>query len=196
MFTGIISDLGSVGEITRGQAAVRFKIITSYPTDSIKIGESIACNGCCLTVIGNNADTLTFEAGEETLRRTTFSDLQPNDVGNLERSLRVGDELGGHWVTGHIDTVGTITQRNDQGDWSEIWCEVPPEFTSQLVSKGSVAMDGVSLTVVKVVDCQFSVALIPHTLSLTTLGDRQAGDRMNIETDILAKYVERQLQSN
>ncbi|MCH2129600.1 MAG: riboflavin synthase [Pirellulaceae bacterium] len=196
MFTGLVETAGTVTSIVDQPPGKLLSISASGFTAGIDLGASVSVNGCCLTVIGNNADTLTFEAGEETLRRTTFSDLQTNDVVNLERSLRVGDELGGHWVTGHIDTVGTITQRNDQGDWSEIWCEVPPEFTSQLVSKGSVAMDGVSLTVVKVVDCQFSVALIPHTLSLTTLGDRQAGDRMNIETDILAKYVERQLQSN
>jgi riboflavin synthase len=128
------------------------------------------------------------------LQRTNLGELRAASSINLERSLRVGDRLGGHYVTGHIDALGALDERIDSGDWSTFWFRVPRALTRQMASKGSVAVDGVSLTLVEVEDERFSVALIPHTLAVTTLGKLQPGDRVNIETDVLAKYVERQIQ--
>lgn len=160
------------------------------------VGASIANNGCCLTVVEVDGDLLSFQAGEETLSRTNLGQLQPGDRLNLETSLRMGEEIGGHLVTGHIDGLATVDERIDNAEWSTIWFRVPPHLTRQMASKGSVAVDGVSLTLVDVEEERFSVALIPHTLSVTTLGLRKVGDTVNIETDVLAKYVERQLEGS
>ena len=146
-----------------------------------------------MTVVAFDGPLLIFQAGSETLSRTNLGDLKPGNTVNLERSLKLGDRLGGHYVTGHIDGVATIDERNDEGEWSEFWFQVPEELTRQMASKGSVAVDGISLTLVEVERERFSVALIPHTLEVTTLGERQIGDTVNIETDLLAKYVQQQL---
>ncbi len=158
------------------------------------MGASISVNGCCLTVIAINGEQLSFEAGEETLAKTNLGQLEEGSRVNLERSLKVGDRLGGHFVSGHVDAVGTIDERIDDQQWSTIYFRVPASLTKQMASKGSVAVDGISLTLVDIEAERFSVALIPHTLDLTTLGAKQLGDAVNIETDILAKYVEKQLQ--
>ena len=134
---------------------------------------------------------LAFDAGPETLQRTNLGQLTPGMHVNLERSLRAGDRLGGHFVTGHIDATGTLAERRDDWEWSTFWFQVPAALTRQMVSKGSVAVDGVSLTLVEIEAERFSVALIPHTLSVTTLGKLQPGDSVNIETDLLAKYVQK-----
>ena len=157
------------------------------------IGDSIAINGCCLTVIGIDGDRFAFQAGEETLRRTNLGRLQAGSRANVERSLKAGDRLGGHFVMGHIDGPGTLASRRDDGDWATFRFTAAGELTRQMASKGSIAIDGVSLTLVDVENSGFSVALIPHTLSVTTLGRLQPGDTVNLETDVLAKYVERQL---
>jgi riboflavin synthase len=193
MFTGLVEGLAEVVALVPEGPGVRLILrLPSSPRPS-GIGDSIALNGCCLTVIAANANELAFQAGEETLSRTNLGKLKPGDVVNFERSLRLGDELGGHLVTGHIDATGTVDRRIDDADWSTLWFRVPPALTTQMASKGSIAVDGVSLTLVDVEAELFSVALIPHTLSVTTLGRRQIGDRVNLETDVLAKYVERQL---
>ena len=137
---------------------------------------------------------MSFQAGEETLSRTNLGELAPGDVVNLEQSLRAGDPIGGHYVTGHIDAVGTVDRRHDDADWCTMWFRAPAAQLAQMASKGSIAVDGVSLTLVDVEDDRFSVALIPHTLAVTTLGRRKVGDRVNLETDVLAKYVQRQLE--
>jgi riboflavin synthase len=173
---------------------VRLVIADSMTAPRAAVGDSIALNGCCLTVVSVDDESLAFEAGPETLARTTLGKLAKGDRINLETSLKVGDELGGHLVTGHIDAVGTINARQDDAEWSTLWICVPGDLMRQMASKGSVAVDGVSLTLVDVEDQRFSVALIPHTLHVTTLGSRQAGDRVNLETDVLAKYVQRQLE--
>jgi len=156
-----------------------------------KIGDSVAINGCCLTVVAVDGATWSFEAGAETLSKTNLGGLKPGDAVNLERPLGVGGELGGHFVQGHVDGVGRVNAILYDGDWVEMWFRIPAELSRFIVPKGSIAIDGVSLTVVDVEADRFSVALIPHTLQVTTLGNRQPGDAVNIETDILAKYVQR-----
>jgi len=140
-------------------------------------------------------ETLAFQAGPETLRCTNLGELKAGSPVNLERSLKVSDRLGGHFVTGHVDAVGTLDSRSDEGEWSTCWFRAPEGLAAQMVSKGSIAVDGVSLTLVDVEGSRFSVALIPHTLSATTLGRLRCGDRVNLETDLLAKYVQQLLNS-
>ncbi|HEY4759540.1 MAG TPA: riboflavin synthase [Thermoguttaceae bacterium] len=156
-----------------------------------KVADSISVNGCCLTVVEKNGDAFGFQAGPETLARTNLGDLKPENRVNLERSLAVGGLLGGHFVSGHIDGVGTLISRDNQGDWSTFWFSVPRNLAVQMASKGSIAVDGVSLTIVDSLQDRFSVALIPYTLAVTTLGPLKLGDKVNLETDILAKYVQR-----
>ena len=155
------------------------------------MADSISVNGCCLTVVEREGDTFGFQAGPETLARTNLGDLQTGSRVNLERALAVGDRLGGHFVSGHIDGVGTLLSRDDCGDWSTFWFSVPRALAVQMASKGSIAVDGVSLTIVASEPERFSIALIPYTLAVTTLGPLQVGGKVNLETDLLAKYVER-----
>jgi riboflavin synthase len=193
MFTGLVQSLAEVIDVTPEPPGVRLTIRDPRLAAQSKTGDSIAINGCCLTVVSIAGDNLAFQAGEETLSRTNLGELAPGITVNLEASLRVGDPLGGHYVTGHIDAVATVAARHDDADWCTMWFQAPAAQLSQMASKGSVAVDGVSLTLVNVEAERFSVALIPHTLAETTLGKRQVGDRVNIETDVLAKYVQRQL---
>ena len=193
MFTGLVESLAEIVELVEEPPGKRLIVCEAGFVESAKIGDSIAINGCCLTVVALGSDTLEFQAGSETLSRTNLGELSAGSCVNLERSVQVGDRLGGHFVTGHIDAVGSLAARNDEGDWSEFWFQMPQPLPRQVVSKGSIAVDGVSLTVVEVKGDQFSVALIPHTLNMTTLGNLQPGDPVNLETDLLAKYVEKQL---
>jgi riboflavin synthase len=191
LFTGLVESLAAVAEIVPEPPGVRLVIREPHIAAGAAIGDSISLNGCCLTVVAVNDQLLAFQAGEETLSRTNLGELAAGDRVNLERSLKVGDAIGGHLVSGHIDAVGTLDRRLDDAQWCTMWFRVPPALTRQMVSKGSIAVDGVSLTLVDVEDDRFSVALIPHTLTVTTLGSRRLGDGVNIETDILAKYVEK-----
>ncbi len=193
MFTGLVQSLAEVKSLVSVGPGVRLTIGDGEMAQRSAIGDSIAINGCCLTVVAIEGEALAFEAGEETLSRTTLGGVKVGERVNLETSLKMGDELGGHLVAGHVDGVGTVAERIDDAEWSKFWFRVPAELTRQMASKGSVAVDGVSLTLVDVERERFSVALIPHTLKVTTLGFRRVGDRVNIETDVLAKYVERQL---
>ena len=194
MFTGLVQSLAKVVDVVPEPPGVRLIIRDSPVAASTKIGDSIAINGCCLTVVNIDGDQLSFQAGEETLSRTNLGELLPGAVVNLEQSLRAGDAIGGNYVTGHIDAVGTVDSRHDNADWCTMKFRAPAAQLAQMASKGSVAVDGVSLTLVDVEQDRFSVALIPHTLTVTTLGQRNVGSRVNIETDVLAKYVERQLK--
>ena len=194
MFTGLVQSLATVRAVVSEGPGVRLVIADSMIAVRSAVGDSIAVSGCCLTVVSVDDECLTFEAGEETLSRTTLGELAKGDRVNLETSLKVGDELGGHLVTGHIDVVGTIDARHDDAEWSTLWVHVPGNLMRQMASKGSIAIDGVSLTLVDVENQRFSVALVPHTLHVTSLGSRQVGDRVNLETDVLAKYVQRQLE--
>ncbi len=188
MFTGLVETLGSVERIEI-EGDGRALVIAAPLWAELALGESVAINGACLTVVAYDARTCRFQAGPETLRRTNLGELKPGDRVNLERALRVGDRLGGHLVQGHVDGLGRITSRQRQGDWEVVWFSCPPELAEQMVSKGSVTVDGVSLTVVDVAADGFSVALIPHTLAQTTLGFKLPGASVNLETDVLAKYV-------
>jgi riboflavin synthase len=193
MFTGLVQSLAEVIDVTPEPPGARLTLREPQIAAQAKIGDSIAVNGCCLTVVAIQGDRFAFQAGEETLSRTNLGELAPGSMVNLEQSLRAGDAIGGHYVTGHIDAVGTVHSRRDDADWCTMWFRAPAAQLAQMASKGSVAVDGVSLTLVDVEPDKFSVALIPHTLSTTTLGKHSVGDRVNIETDVLAKYVQRQL---
>ena len=197
MFTGLVETKSAVRSIRREGPGCVFAIDGTAIGDGIAIGDSVCINGCCLTVIEieaeNDQTTLSFEAGEETLTRTNLGNLASGDGVNLERALAVGDRLGGHYVTGHIDATGELLQRRDDGPWSHLRFSIPDRYGRQVAGKGSIAIDGVSLTVVEAGSDWFTVALIPHTLSVTTLGDRRIGDTVNLETDVLAKYVEKSL---
>lgn len=195
MFTGLIEEMGEVADLERRPPGVRLKIRAPSTVRDAEVGDSIAINGCCLTVVTVDENSLAFDAGAETLSRTNLGRLEQGSHVNLERSLRVGDRLGGHYVTGHIDAAGSLDQRIDEADWSTFWFRMPQRLGRQMASKGSIAVDGVSLTLVDVEPERFSVALIPHTLEVTTLGKLQPGEPVNLETDVLAKYVEKQLES-
>ncbi len=192
MFTGLVQTLAQVVGVQLQPPGKRLRLRVPGVTDAV-LGESIAVNGCCLTVVGIQGEELAFDAGPETLARTNLGRLTAGSPVNVERSLSLGDRLGGHLVTGHIDGLGTLDRRDEDRDWATLWFCVPPALARQMASKGSVAIDGVSLTLVDVAHDRFSVALIPHTLAVTTLGKLAPGDTVNIETDLLAKYVERQL---
>ncbi|MCU0960938.1 MAG: riboflavin synthase [Pirellulaceae bacterium] len=196
MFTGLVELRAEVVQIASVPPGVRLVVRAPSIVPELHIGASIAVNGCCLTVVDISGDTFGFDAGAETLSRTNLGRLRPGSGVNLERSLRLGDRLGGHFVTGHIDGVGYLDRRLDDRDWSTFWFRVPANLTRQMASKGSVAIDGVSLTLVDVERERLSVALIPHTLQVTTLGPLQVGDPVNLETDVLAKYVEQQLRGD
>src|SRR5262245_14063067 len=195
MFTGLVEALGTVRERTPAGAGCRLALSAPGLAGELSVGESVAVNGACLTVVAHDAEACQFQAGPGPLRRPTLGDLAVGDRVNLERSLRVGDRLGGHMVQGHVDGVGHVAERLPQGQWETVWFSCPPELAAQMVSKGSVAVDGVSLTVVDVAADRFSVALIPHTLEVTTLGFKQPGATVNQETDVLAKYVWKYLEN-
>lgn len=195
MFSGIIEGTGIVAELAPEPPGMWITVRADDLAAGARLGDSIAVNGCCLTLVSRQDARLAFQAGAETLGRTNLGELSVGSPVNLERSLQVGDRLGGHFVSGHVDAVGTVAKRHDDESWSTIWFQVPSRLTRQMASKGCIAVDGVSLTLVDVVSEQFSVALIPHTLQLTTLGRLKIGDRVNIETDLLAKYVEQQIRA-
>jgi riboflavin synthase len=194
MFTGLIECLGTVRALTNTGAG-RDLVVAADFAGQLAIGESVAVNGVCLTVVDRDAESCRFQVGPETLLRTNLGELRAGDPVNLERSLRVGDRLGGHWVQGHVDGVGRIDRRLPEGEWETVWFRCPPELALQMVPKGSIAVDGISLTVVAVERERFSVALIPHTLAMTTLGVKRPEDTVNLETDILAKYAQRAMQA-
>ena len=192
MFTGIITDIATVRTIEK-TGDTRFEFTTSFDTSKIVLGASIACNGACMTVIETGDDWFAIEASAESLSRTTLGDLVVGSKVNLEQATRVGDELGGHIVSGHVDGVATLTKRVPEGDSLRLTFEVPEEFAKYIASKGSVTLEGVSLTVNEVDGNTFGINLIPHTQTETTLGSKQPGDRINFEIDMLARYVARML---
>ncbi len=196
MFTGLVEGLGTIrrseasGSGRRLSVAPPAELLTGGPP---QLGDSIAVNGCCLTIVALDAGEWSFDVGEESLIRTNLGGIIAGDAVNLERALAVGARLGGHFVQGHVDGRGTVLDIRTDGEWITMRFGLPSELARYLVEKGSIALDGVSLTVVEALPDQFSVMLIPHTLGATTLGRRRLGDAVNLEVDLLAKYVERLL---
>jgi riboflavin synthase len=195
MFSGIVEALGTVVELKSEPPGCWLIVREPKIAADTRVADSISVNGCCLTVVDRRDDTFAFQAGPETLARTNLGDLKPGSRVNLERALAVGDRLGGHFVSGHIDGVGTLLQRDDSGEWATFWFAVPRELAVQMATKGSIAIDGVSLTIVDSEPDRFSIALIPYTLNVTTLGSLQHGGKVNLETDLLAKYVQRLVEA-
>jgi riboflavin synthase len=193
MFTGIVEELGTVAEVLDQGDAIRLSIRAETVLEDVALGDSIAVNGCCLTVAAVDDDTWTADVMQETLDKTSLHGIRPGDRVNLERAVTADTRLGGHIVQGHVDGVGTVLGRTPSEHWEVVEIGVPPALARYLVDKGSVAVDGVSLTVVVAGDDRFTVSLIPETLTRTTLGTRAAGDLVNLEVDVLAKYVERLL---
>jgi riboflavin synthase len=191
MFSGIVEALGEVVELRSEPPGCRLIVREKRIAAETAVADSIALNGCCLTVVERDQETMGFQAGPETLSRTNLGELRPGSRVNLERALAVGDRLGGHFVSGHVDGVGFLLERQDHGEWSTFWFQVPRQLSVQMASKGSIAVDGVSLTIVQSEPDRFSVALIPYTLAVTTLGPLPPGGKVNLESDLLAKYVQR-----
>jgi riboflavin synthase len=194
MFTGLVEALGVVRQLSDEGAGRRLVLEEPALAGGLVLGESVAVNGVCLTVVGREGPSFAFEVGPETLCRTNLGALAAGDRVNLERSLRLSDRLGGHLVQGHVDGTGTVDERLVHGEWLTVWFRCPPALAAQMVGKGSVAVDGVSLTLVDVEAGRFSVALIPHTLAQTTLGFKGPGAVVNLETDLVGKYVWNYLQ--
>lgn len=195
MFTGLVETVGRIVAVLSEPPGVRLVVDAPAIGGDARLGDSICVSGCCLSVVAANAHRLEFQLGEETLARTALGALEAGAGVNLERSLRLADRLGGHLVTGHVDGVGRLVSRVDAGEWSTCRFAAPTRLLAQMAEKGSIAVSGVSLTVVDVATADFGVALIPHTLGATTLGALAVGDRVNLETDVIFKYVARFLEA-
>ena len=195
MFTGIVTDMGEVASVAERGALRRLRIACGYEAESIALGASIACSGTCLTVVAvareDGRAVFDVDAAAETLARTTVASWVVGSKINLERAFKIGDELGGHIVTGHVDGVARIVSREDFDEMARFVVEAPRELSRFIAQKGSVTLDGVSLTVNEVEGDRFGVLIIPHTLSVTTIGARKAGDLFNIEVDLMARYAAR-----
>ena len=192
MFTGIIEGLGNIIKFdkkTSNRSAAKMKIRLGKIAKGLKVGDSVAINGVCLTTINISKDIAEFEMVGETIKKTNLGTLQSGNKVNIERSLKVGDRLEGHFVLGHVDGVGLISTIEKQSNQIKIWTKVPKELSKYIIKKGSVTIDGISLTVVDVLKDQFSVSIIPHTMKITNLSYKKIGDKVNIETDILGKYI-------
>jgi riboflavin synthase len=188
MFTGLIEALGSITSIEKTSNGMRLSLKPSSDME-VRLGDSIAVNGVCLTTTADN--DIVFDVSPETMKSTNLGELKVGQKVNLERALRLSDRLGGHIVTGHVDAVGKILERRPEGEYTFYTFEAPPEVLRYIVKKGSVAIDGISLTVIGLDSRSFSVAIIPHTLTATNLGGKKKGDTVNIEIDIIGKYVEK-----
>jgi riboflavin synthase len=193
MFTGLIEDLGTVRELRGSADNARLTVATAIPMAELELGESIAVNGICLTVVTFGDGCFSADVSPETLDRSNLATLAPGGRVNLERALRLGARLGGHLVSGHVDAVATLVAQVRDGNTLRLTFRLPAAVNRYVVEKGSVAIDGISLTVNSVTDETFAVAVIPHTLAMTTLKEGRVGSRVNIETDLIGKYVERLL---
>lgn len=191
MFTGLVEELGKVKSIVRGSKSVQLTIAASTVLSDVKIGDSIAVNGTCLTVVSHTTASFTADVMPETVNRTVLAALKIGDTVNLERTLRVGDRLGGHIVSGHIDGTGVIRSKLRNDNAIIIAIDADPDIMRYIIPKGSIAIDGISLTVVECTTTWFSVSLIPHTAAMTTLGIKKPGEIVNLENDIFGKYIER-----
>lgn len=193
MFTGLVAELGSVEKLAQQGNSFHLTVAATKVMQNLKIGDSVAVNGVCLTVVHLGEASFTADVMPETVRLTNIGLLHAGDRVNLERTLRLCDGLDGHIVSGHVEGLGTIASRRPDGIAMVVTITTPPELLKYIIKKGSIAIDGISLTVTEVTETSFSVSLIPHTAKETTLGFKDVGDRVNLETDIIAKYVERML---
>jgi len=194
MFSGIVETTGTIAKVDHTADGARLTLSTTIPLAEISLGESVCINGTCLTVVAIGETDLSFDVSAESLRRTNLGDLQPGEVVNLERSLKVSDRLSGHVVFGHVDGVGRIKSIQPEGDSFLYTFEIPPELSRYLVEKGSVAVDGISLTVFHCQPTEFTCAIIPHTYQITALHARNPGHRVNLECDMQGKYIEKFVQ--
>ena len=191
MFTGLVREVGEVVSVEGDGRGVRLAVRAPLTAADAALGDSVAISGVCLTVVEAPDGVVTFDAVPETLARTTLGRLDSGARVNVEPALRAGEPLGGHYVQGHVDGVGTVRSVEPEGDATRVWFDAPSEILRYAVEKGSITVDGTSLTVAALGGDAFAVALVPHTLRATTLGHLEAGDRVNLEVDVLAKYVER-----
>lgn len=196
MFTGLVAELGTVKTMKKGAKSYQLTIEAEKLAKTLKIGESIAVNGACLTVVAFTEKDFTVDVMPETVRMSTISSYKNGEKVNLEKTLRLQDGLDGHIVSGHIEGIGQIVMKKKEDIASLVTIRIPAELTRYIIKKGSIAVDGISLTVTDVTDDTFTVSLIPHTAKETTLGFKNIGDSVNIETDIIGKYVERMLSSS
>lgn len=195
MFTGIVRELGRVSSAEGGADGLLLVVDAPSTASSTQVGDSVSVNGCCLTAEAVERSTLTFRAVPETLSRTTLGRLSAGDAVNLEAALRIGDPLGGHFVQGHVDSVGRVQSVEAEGEGLRVFVEAPDDVLRYCVEKGPILVDGVSLTIAEVAEDAFAVALVPHTLEASTLSSLVPGQEVNLEADVLAKYVERLLQA-
>jgi len=193
MFTGIVEELGSVKALRRDAGAARLTIAASTVLGGTALGDSIAVNGVCLTVVDLTKNEFSADVAVETLKVTNLGDLKINAKVNLERALQLSARIGGHLVSGHVDGIGRIREKRDEGNGWRIFIDAPETILRYVIKKGSIAIDGISLTIADMDRAGFSIAMIPHTAKLTTLGFKSAGDSVNLESDIIGKYVERLL---
>jgi len=193
MFTGIVEELGSVKALRRDAGAARLTIAASTVLGGTALGDSIAVNGVCLTVVDLTKNEFSADVAVETLKVTNLGDLKINAKVNLERALQLSARIGGHLVSGHVDGIGRIREKRDEGNGWRIFIDAPEPVLRYVIKKGSIAIDGISLTIADMDRAGFSIAMIPHTAKLTTLGFKSAGDSVNLESDIIGKYVERLL---
>jgi riboflavin synthase len=191
MFTGIVRERGRVTSVDGDGDGIRLLVDAPQTAEGVVVGDSVALSGCCLTVVEIGGGTLAFDAVPETLARTSLDGLHAGSELNVEPAIRAGEPLGGHYVQGHVDGVGRVRSVKPEGGGVRTWVDAPEAVLQYCVEKGSVAVDGVSLTIAELDDAGFAVALIPHTLEATTLGGLEPGTAVNLEADILAKYVER-----
>ena len=194
MFTGIIEEMGVLKAVDRTLAGTRLRIMAKVILDDLSQGASVSVNGACLTVVTLESEEFTVEVSPETLSVTTLGSLAPGSPLNLERAMKLSDRIGGHLVSGHVDGVGSVLNRQQEGNSIVLTIEAPPEILRYCVPKGSMTVDGISMTINDVQEGAFKLAVIPHTASATTLGIKQPGDRVNLESDLIGKYVERLLQ--
>ena len=194
MFTGIVEEMGAVTAMTKGLAGTRVTIMASTVMNDLTLGASISVNGACLTVVAHGEADFSVDVSTETLSITTAGTLTAGSPVNLERAMKLNERIGGHLVSGHVDGIGMIRGRHQDGNAILLECEAPKEVLRYCIPKGSITVDGISLTINKVTDRSFFVSIIPHTARITTLGLKQVGDRVNLEADLIGKYVERLLQ--
>jgi riboflavin synthase len=195
MFTGIVEELGTVSQVDDLGDSIRLTVEAHTVLDDVHLGDSIAVNGCCLTVVSTNGSTWTADVMQETLDKTSLTRVAPGDRVNLERAVTADKRMGGHLVQGHVDAVGQILSRSPSEHWDVVAVSLPADLATYVVGKGSITVDGVSLTVVTVGEDRFTVSLTPETLARTTLGQKQPGDLVNLEVDVIAKHVAKQVDT-